>query len=193
MAQPEAGTLRAEAARSPSWWRRCRARTPSTRTGCCGRWRRWRTCASAPSARSRTCALTASRHSPATCWRSPTTWTARSRRSMPNCARPPKPGVKALLDGVELTERELLKVLEKHGVKRFEPEGREVRSQPASGDVRTAGSVAARRYRRAGGAARLHDRRADAAPGAGGRRQGWAQAAPANDNPDGPSGPQGAA
>ena len=32
------------------------------------------------------------------------------------------PGVKALLDGVELTERELLKVLEKHGVKKFEPQ-----------------------------------------------------------------------
>jgi molecular chaperone GrpE len=28
---------------------------------------------------------------------------------------------KALLDGVELTERELLKVLDKHGVKKFEP------------------------------------------------------------------------
>ena len=32
-------------------------------------------------------------------------------------------GVKALLDGVELTERELLKVLEKHGVTRLEPQG----------------------------------------------------------------------
>jgi len=32
-------------------------------------------------------------------------------------------GVKALLDGVELTERELLKVLEKHGVARIEPQG----------------------------------------------------------------------
>jgi molecular chaperone GrpE len=32
-------------------------------------------------------------------------------------------GVKALLDGVELTERELLKVLDKHGVKKFEPAG----------------------------------------------------------------------
>jgi molecular chaperone GrpE len=31
--------------------------------------------------------------------------------------------VKALLDGVELTERELLKVLEKHGVRKFEPQG----------------------------------------------------------------------
>jgi molecular chaperone GrpE len=32
------------------------------------------------------------------------------------------PAVKALLEGVELTERELLKVLEKHGVKKFEPQ-----------------------------------------------------------------------
>jgi molecular chaperone GrpE len=34
-------------------------------------------------------------------------------------------GVKALLDGVELTERELTKVLEKHGVRKFEPQPRE--------------------------------------------------------------------
>jgi len=32
-------------------------------------------------------------------------------------------GVKALLDGVTLTERELIKVLEKHGVRKFEPQG----------------------------------------------------------------------
>lgn len=32
-------------------------------------------------------------------------------------------GVKALLDGVELMQRELHKVLEKHGVKKFEPMG----------------------------------------------------------------------
>ena len=32
-------------------------------------------------------------------------------------------GTKALLDGVELTERELLKVLEKHGVTKLEPKG----------------------------------------------------------------------
>ena len=32
-------------------------------------------------------------------------------------------GIKALLDGVELTERELLHVLEKHGVKKIEPMG----------------------------------------------------------------------
>ena len=32
-------------------------------------------------------------------------------------------GVKALLDGVELTERELIKAMEKHGVKKLEPLG----------------------------------------------------------------------
>jgi molecular chaperone GrpE len=32
------------------------------------------------------------------------------------------PATKTLLDGVELTERELLKVLDKHGVKKFEPQ-----------------------------------------------------------------------
>jgi molecular chaperone GrpE len=33
------------------------------------------------------------------------------------------PAAKALIEGVELTERELLKVLEKHGVKKLEPLG----------------------------------------------------------------------
>src|SRR3954453_11317962 len=32
-------------------------------------------------------------------------------------------GVQALLDGVELTERELIKVMEKHGITRLEPQG----------------------------------------------------------------------
>src|SRR5947199_4568718 len=32
-------------------------------------------------------------------------------------------GVKALLDGVELTERELINVMEKHGVRKIEPQG----------------------------------------------------------------------
>jgi molecular chaperone GrpE len=33
------------------------------------------------------------------------------------------PGLKALLEGVELTERSLLNALEKHGVKKFDPSG----------------------------------------------------------------------
>ena len=34
------------------------------------------------------------------------------------------PGMRALIDGVELTERELLNVLEKHGVKKLDPQGK---------------------------------------------------------------------
>ena len=34
-----------------------------------------------------------------------------------------EPGVKALIEGVELTERELLKALEKNGVRQFSPKG----------------------------------------------------------------------
>ena len=33
------------------------------------------------------------------------------------------PGIKALVDGLELTEREVLKTLEKHGVRKFDPLG----------------------------------------------------------------------
>ena len=33
------------------------------------------------------------------------------------------PGIKALIDGLELTERDVLKTLEKHGVRRFDPLG----------------------------------------------------------------------
>ena len=86
-------------------------------------------------------------------------------------------GVKALLDGVELTERELIKVMEKHGVQPARARGAEVRSEPASGDVRGARPVGARRHGRAGDAAGLHDRRARAASGAGRGRQGRAEGA----------------
>jgi molecular chaperone GrpE len=35
----------------------------------------------------------------------------------------PDPGVKTLLEGIELIERELLKTLEKNGVRKFDPQG----------------------------------------------------------------------
>ena len=41
----------------------------------------------------------------------------------PECAPSAQAGVKALVDGVELTERELLKALEKNGVRQFTPQG----------------------------------------------------------------------
>ena len=54
---------------------------------------------------------------------SPTICAARSMRCRRSCARAPRAGAKALIDGVELTERELLKALEKNGIRQFTPQG----------------------------------------------------------------------
>ena len=66
---------------------------------------------------------TAFRISPATSWALPTTCTGRWRRSTTSLRAKADEATKALLEGVELTERELMNVLEKHGVKRIEPLG----------------------------------------------------------------------
>ena len=86
------------------------------------------------------------------------------------------PGLKALIEGVELTERSLLNTLEKNGVKKFDPSGEKFdpNFQQAMYEVPDpsvpAGTVVP------GRAGRLHDRRARVAAGAGrglqGRRQG---------------------
>lgn len=47
----------------------------------------------------------------------------RALESVPEEARSEGGVVKGLIDGVEMTERELLRVLDKHGVKRMEPHG----------------------------------------------------------------------
>ena len=75
--------------------------------------------------------------------------------------------VKALVEGVELTERELLKVLEKHGVKKFSPEGEKFDPELPSGDVRGADIRTAGGPRRASNPGRLYARRSRAAPGDG--------------------------
>src|SRR6516225_7819455 len=101
-------------------WSRSPAKPPITRTSSCVRSRRWKTCASGPNGRWRTPATTASQPSHAIFSRSPTTWSALGALDA-DLREKADGGTKALLDGVELTERELLKVLEKHGVKKFEP------------------------------------------------------------------------
>jgi molecular chaperone GrpE len=104
------------------------------------------------------------------------------------------PGVKALLDGVELTERELMKVLEKHGVKKFEPQKGDKfdpnlhqamyelpdPSQPAGtvAQVVQSGYMIGERMLR---------------PALVGVAKGGPKPAPANDNPESSPGPQGAA
>jgi molecular chaperone GrpE len=102
------------------------------------------------------------------------------------------PGVKALLDGVELTERELLKVLDKHGVKQYEPKKGDKfdpnlhqamyelpdPSQPAGtvAQVVQPGYMIGERMLR---------------PALVGVAKGGPKPAPANDNPDAAPGPQG--
>ncbi len=43
--------------------------------------------------------------------------------TLPEDARPAEGPLKAFVEGIDLTERELLKTLEKHGVKKIEPDG----------------------------------------------------------------------
>jgi molecular chaperone GrpE len=100
------------------------------------------------------------------------------------------PALKTLLEGVELTERELLKVLEKHGVKKFEPKKGDKfdpnlhqamyelpdPSQPAGtvAQVVQPGYMIGERMLR---------------PAAVGVAKGGPKPAPANDNPDSSGGP----
>ena len=84
-------------------------------------------------------------------------------------------GLKALVEGVELTERALAKALEKHGVKRFDPAGEKFDPNLHQAMYEVPDPSVAARHRRAGDPARLHDRRSRVASGHGrggeGRRQ----------------------
>ena len=85
--------------------------------------------------------------------------------------------VKSLVEGVELTERELLKVLEKHGVKKFSPQGEKFDPNVHQAMYEVPDCRRAAGPRRAGDPGRLHARRSRVASGAGGRRQGDENAA----------------
>ncbi len=83
-----------------------------------------------------------------------------------------EPGVKALIDGVELTERELLQGAGKERRAAVQPARGKIRSQRASGDIRGCQSFGAGGQRGRGRGAGLHDRRARIASGHGGRVEG---------------------
>ena len=85
------------------------------------------------------------------------------------------PALSALIEGIELTERDLLKTLERHGVKRLDPEGQrfDPHLHQAMFEVPEPGGPG--RDRGPGGAVGLRDRRPRAAPGPGRRRQGRAE------------------
>ena len=85
------------------------------------------------------------------------------------------PGLKALIEGVELTERSLLNTLEKNGVKKFDPSGEKFDPNFQQAMYEVPDAVGAVGHGGPGRAGRLHDRRARAAPGAGRRLQGRRQ------------------
>ena len=100
------------------------------------------------------------------------------------------PGLKALIEGVELTERSLLNTLEKNGVKKFDPSGEKFDPNFQQAMYEVPDPSVPVGHGGAGGAGRLHDRRSRAAPGAGrrlqGRRQGWPPRRPTATNQTAP-------
>ena len=83
--------------------------------------------------------------------------------------------LKALLEGVELTDRELQKALAKNGIRRIDPQGEKFDPHFPPGGVRGARRQRAGGHGRAGHSTGLRDRQPGAAPGHGRRRQGRAR------------------
>ena len=81
------------------------------------------------------------------------------------------PNVNTLVEGVELTERELMKVMERHGVKKFTPLGEKFDPNLHQAMYEIDRQFGRARHRRASNPVWLHDRRADLAAGAGRHRQ----------------------
>ena len=79
--------------------------------------------------------------------------------------------LKSLIEGIDLTEREMQRLLAVHGVKPIEAEGQKFDPAPPPGDVRGARSDPSGRHGRPGGPDRLRHRRPRAASGHGRRRQ----------------------
>ena len=109
--------------RKPDRSRRWRRKPPNRATRCCARWRKWKTCASAPArevADARTYGITGFARDVLDIADN----LQRALDAVPAEAKASAdPGLKALIEGVELTERSLLNTLEKNGVKKFDPSG----------------------------------------------------------------------
>ena len=68
------------------------------------------------------------------------------------------PALKSFLEGVTVTERELVNVLERHGIRRMDAARRGLQSASPSGGDGNHMTTRFRRHRGAGAASRLHDR-----------------------------------
>ena len=152
-----------------------RPRSPTSRTSSCARSPTWRTCAAAPSARSRTPAPTPSTNF-ARDMLNVADNVAAALESVPAEARESADGAfRALIEGIELTERDLLKTLERHGVRKLDPQGQkfdpnlhQAMFEVPNPDVPNGTVVQVVQIR-------LRHRRARPAPGPGRRRQGRAE------------------
>ena len=82
------------------------------------------------------------------------------------------PSIRSLIEGVELTARDLEAALGRHGVKKLDPEGPEVRPQFSPGDFRGARRDGSLGHGLPGGSERLDDRGSGSAAGDGRRLQG---------------------
>ena len=85
------------------------------------------------------------------------------------------PAIRSMIDGVELTARDLEAVLGRHGVKKLDPKGQKFDPNLPPGDFRGARRDGSRRHGLPGRPDRLDDRRSRAAPGDGRRLQGRAE------------------
>ena len=83
-----------------------------------------------------------------------------------------EPAVTSLIEGVELTERDLQKALEKNGIRKIEPMGEKFDPNLHQAMYEVPDAVGAVGHRRAGDPAGLCDRRAHPAAGDGRDRQG---------------------
>ena len=91
-------------------------------------------------------------------------------RALGNVTDEVRAAAPGLIEGIELTQRDLLNAFEKHKIVQIEPQaGRPLRPQAAPGDVRGAGARHQGRRHHPGHGRRLHHRRPPAAPRPGRR------------------------
>ena len=100
----------------------------------------------------------------------------RAIAAVPPGAADADPALKALIDGVAMTEREFLNVLERNGVKRIDPEGEPFNPHQHQAMTEVENREVAAGNDRSGVSAGLRARRPRAAPGDGGRGQGRREA-----------------
>ena len=95
--------------------------------------------------------------------------------AVPAGAAEREPALKSFLEGVTLTERELINILERHGIKRLNPKDEPFNPHLHQAMMEIPAQRCRPRHHRAGVSGGIHHRRPRAASGHGGGRQGRAE------------------